>query len=159
MVTKTRVLVTLGYLCLKLCCDILFQKRFEQQKPSATATTSLTTNTTPTSTPTTSVSTGQKTGQVTPGTKMVLASKLGSPVSFQQDKNFHQSFASWVKQGQTNNSSGEQVDDKKNLKLILIPSENLKSHRRAPARFVHFHPSHSPEMGRKISEVFGQSHF
>ncbi|CAM9220521.1 unnamed protein product, partial [Lampetra planeri] len=36
---------------------------------------------------------------------MVLASKLSSPVSFQQDKNFHQSFASWVKQGQSNQSS------------------------------------------------------
>lgn len=43
-------------------------------------------------------------GQVTTGTKMVLASKLGSQVSFQPDKNFQQSFASWVKQGQTNNS-------------------------------------------------------
>lgn len=35
---------------------------------------------------------------------MVLASKLGSQVSFQPDKNFQQSFASWVKQGQSNNS-------------------------------------------------------
>lgn len=43
-------------------------------------------------------------GQVTTGTKMVLASKLGSQVSFQPDKNFQQSFASWVKQGQSNNS-------------------------------------------------------
>lgn len=43
-------------------------------------------------------------GQITTGTKMVLASKLGSQVSFQPDKNFQQSFASWVKQGQNNNS-------------------------------------------------------
>lgn len=43
-------------------------------------------------------------GQVTTGTKMVLASKLSSQVSFQPDKNFQQSFASWVKQGQTTNS-------------------------------------------------------
>lgn len=35
---------------------------------------------------------------------MVLASKFGSQVSFQPDKNFQQSFASWVKQGQNNNS-------------------------------------------------------
>lgn len=54
--------------------------------------------------PVTTVSTGLRMGQVTTGTKMVLASKLGSQVSFQPDKNFQQSFASWVKQGQTNNS-------------------------------------------------------
>ncbi|TMS15379.1 Nucleosome-remodeling factor subunit BPTF [Larimichthys crocea] len=86
------------------------QKRLEQQRPNTPATTSTTTTTTTSagtpSTPSTPASMGQRTGQFTPGTKMVLASKLGSPVSFQQDKNFHQSFASWVKQGQTNNGSG-----------------------------------------------------
>uniref|UniRef100_A0A665UV50 Nucleosome-remodeling factor subunit BPTF-like n=1 Tax=Echeneis naucrates TaxID=173247 RepID=A0A665UV50_ECHNA len=82
-------------------------KRLEQQRPNTTTTSSTTTGTPiSASTPSTPTSMGQRTGQVTSGTKMVLASKLGSPVSFQQDKNFHQSFASWVKQGQTNNSSG-----------------------------------------------------
>lgn len=35
---------------------------------------------------------------------MVLATKVGSPatVTFQQNKNFHQTFATWVKQGQSN---------------------------------------------------------
>uniref|UniRef100_A0A8C8CNT6 Bromodomain PHD finger transcription factor n=1 Tax=Oncorhynchus tshawytscha TaxID=74940 RepID=A0A8C8CNT6_ONCTS len=39
-------------------------------------------------------------GPATPGTKVVLATKMGTPVTFQQNKNFQQSFASWVKQGQ-----------------------------------------------------------
>ncbi|XP_070958261.1 nucleosome-remodeling factor subunit BPTF-like isoform X8 [Oncorhynchus clarkii lewisi] len=71
------------------------QKRLEQQKPGANTST-------PTSTPTTSASgtPASLTSQVTPGTKLVLATKLGTPVTFQQNKNFHQSFASWVKQGQ-----------------------------------------------------------
>ncbi|XP_071028388.1 nucleosome-remodeling factor subunit BPTF-like isoform X8 [Oncorhynchus clarkii lewisi] len=71
------------------------KKRLEQQKPGATTST-------PTSTPTTSASgtPASLTSQVTPGTKLVLATKLGTPVTFQQNKNFHQSFASWVKQGQ-----------------------------------------------------------
>lgn len=56
---------------------------------------------------------------------MVLASKLGSPVSFQQDKNFHQSFASWVKQGQPNNSSGKPVKDEEGFEL---PSALLNMH-------------------------------
>uniref|UniRef100_A0A3Q3INF3 Bromodomain PHD finger transcription factor n=1 Tax=Monopterus albus TaxID=43700 RepID=A0A3Q3INF3_MONAL len=83
-------------------------KRLEQQRLGTTATTSTTTTTTTSSSASTPAFTGQRTGQVTSGTKMVLASKLGSPVSFQHDKNFHQSFASWVKQGQTNNSGGQQ---------------------------------------------------
>uniref|UniRef100_A0A3B3VPT4 Bromodomain PHD finger transcription factor n=1 Tax=Poecilia latipinna TaxID=48699 RepID=A0A3B3VPT4_9TELE len=53
----------------------------------------------------TPTSTGQRMSPMTPGAKMVLASKLGSPAPFQQDKNFHQSFASWVKQGQNNSST------------------------------------------------------
>ncbi|XP_041856528.1 nucleosome-remodeling factor subunit BPTF isoform X7 [Melanotaenia boesemani] len=82
------------------------QKRLEQQRLGTTVTTATATSTTASaSTPSSPASTGQRPGQVTPGAKMVLASKLGSPVSFQQDKNFHQSFASWVKQGQTNNGS------------------------------------------------------
>ncbi|XP_029621597.1 nucleosome-remodeling factor subunit BPTF isoform X7 [Salmo trutta] len=91
------------------------QKRLEQQKPGATTSTS-----TPTSTPTTSVSgtPASLTSQVTPGTKLVLATKLGTPVTFQQNKNFHQSFASWVKQGQ---GSPGMVQVQQNV-LGIIPS-------------------------------------
>uniref|UniRef100_A0A3Q3GGT5 Bromodomain PHD finger transcription factor n=1 Tax=Labrus bergylta TaxID=56723 RepID=A0A3Q3GGT5_9LABR len=82
-------------------------KRLEPLRPSTPASTfPTTTSGSSPGTPSMPVSTGQRAGQVTPGTKMVLASKLGSPVTFQQDKNFHQSFASWVKQGQNNNSGG-----------------------------------------------------
>ncbi|XP_051905887.1 nucleosome-remodeling factor subunit BPTF isoform X1 [Hippocampus zosterae] len=90
------------------------QKRFEQQAVSTAAVATTPTTTTTTSSSSTSncvstpVSTGQRTSQVTSGTKMVLASKLGSPVSLQQDKNFHQSFATWVKQGQTSSNTDEQ---------------------------------------------------
>ncbi|KAM9473313.1 nucleosome-remodeling factor subunit BPTF-like isoform 11-T11 [Salvelinus alpinus] len=91
------------------------QKRLEQQKPGATTSTS-----TPTSTPTTSASgtPASLTSQVTPGTKLVLATKLGTPVTFQQNKNFHQSFASWVKQGQ---GSPGMVQVQQNV-LGIIPS-------------------------------------
>ncbi|KAG1936499.1 nucleosome-remodeling factor subunit BPTF isoform X2 [Pimephales promelas] len=81
------------------------QKRLEQQKPSTTSTTS-----TLTSTPTTPGTTTQKvvvgsiSGQVTSAPKVVMTTKLGSPVTFQQNKNFQQSFASWVKQGQQGSS-------------------------------------------------------
>uniref|UniRef100_A0A671PC65 Nucleosome-remodeling factor subunit BPTF-like n=1 Tax=Sinocyclocheilus anshuiensis TaxID=1608454 RepID=A0A671PC65_9TELE len=57
-------------------------------------------------TPTTPGTTTQKvvvgsiSGQVTSAPKVVMTTKLGSPVTFQQNKNFQQSFASWVKQGQ-----------------------------------------------------------
>ncbi|XP_073689246.1 nucleosome-remodeling factor subunit BPTF [Garra rufa] len=77
------------------------QKRLEQQKPSSTSSTP-----TLTSTPTTPGTTTQKvvvgsiSGQVTSAPKVVMTTKLGSPVTFQQNKNFQQSFASWVKQGQ-----------------------------------------------------------
>ncbi|XP_071028385.1 nucleosome-remodeling factor subunit BPTF-like isoform X5 [Oncorhynchus clarkii lewisi] len=89
------------------------QKRLEQQKPGATTST-------PTSTPTTSASgtPASLTSQVTPGTKLVLATKLGTPVTFQQNKNFHQSFASWVKQGQ---GSPGMVQVQQNV-LGIIPS-------------------------------------
>uniref|UniRef100_A0A4W5QF42 Bromodomain PHD finger transcription factor n=1 Tax=Hucho hucho TaxID=62062 RepID=A0A4W5QF42_9TELE len=89
------------------------KKRLEQQKLGATTST-------PTSTPTTSASgtPASLTSQVTPGTKLVLATKLGTPVTFQQNKNFHQSFASWVKQGQ---SSPGMVQVQQNV-LGIIPS-------------------------------------
>lgn len=62
---------------------------------------------------------------------MVLASKLGSQVSFQPDKNFQQSFASWVKQGQTNNSGkpGENLLDINWLYPVPRMSESKKCHR------------------------------
>uniref|UniRef100_A0A8C8MDH4 Bromodomain PHD finger transcription factor n=1 Tax=Oncorhynchus tshawytscha TaxID=74940 RepID=A0A8C8MDH4_ONCTS len=89
------------------------KKRLEQQKPGATTST-------PTSTPTTSASgtPASLTSQVTPGTKLVLATKLVTPVTFQQNKNFHQSFASWVKQGQ---GSPGMVQVQQNV-LGIIPS-------------------------------------
>ncbi|XP_013922486.1 PREDICTED: nucleosome-remodeling factor subunit BPTF [Thamnophis sirtalis] len=82
------------------------KKRLEQQKQvpvvcgAATATT--------TSSAVTTVSTPQKVvvgslpRSMPSGAKVVLATKMGSPatVTFQQNKNFHQTFATWVKQGQ-----------------------------------------------------------
>ncbi|XP_051742247.1 nucleosome-remodeling factor subunit BPTF isoform X8 [Ctenopharyngodon idella] len=96
------------------------KKRLEQQKPSTTSTTS-----TLTSTPTTPGTTTQKvvvgsiSGQVTSAPKVVMTTKLGSPVTFQQNKNFQQSFASWVKQGQQGNSGLVQVQQKV---VGIIPS-------------------------------------
>uniref|UniRef100_A0A671KD59 Nucleosome-remodeling factor subunit BPTF-like n=1 Tax=Sinocyclocheilus anshuiensis TaxID=1608454 RepID=A0A671KD59_9TELE len=58
-------------------------------------------------TPTTPGTTTQKvvvgsiSGQVTSAPKVIMTTKLGSPVTFQQNKNFQQSFASWVKQVST----------------------------------------------------------
>ncbi|KPP77267.1 nucleosome-remodeling factor subunit BPTF-like, partial [Scleropages formosus] len=72
-------------------------------------------------------------GQVTPGTKVVLASKLGSPtVTFHQGKNFQQTFASWVKQGQSN-SGVVQVQQKV---LGVIPSNTSSP----PQAFSPFQP-------------------
>ncbi|XP_060501633.2 nucleosome-remodeling factor subunit BPTF isoform X11 [Panthera onca] len=85
------------------------QKRLEQQKPTATAasTTSPTNSTTSTISPAPKVMVAPISGSVTTGTKMVLATKVGSPatVTFQQNKNFHQTFATWVKQGQSNSAT------------------------------------------------------
>ncbi|KAF3852332.1 hypothetical protein F7725_005687 [Dissostichus mawsoni] len=77
--------------------DVPSQKRLEQ-KPGITVT--------PTGTPATPVSTpkviiGSLSGQGTATTKVVLSTKMGTPVTFQQNKNFQQSFATWVKQGQS----------------------------------------------------------
>ncbi|XP_029950478.1 nucleosome-remodeling factor subunit BPTF isoform X3 [Salarias fasciatus] len=45
---------------------------------------------------------GSLSGQGSPcTTKVVLSTKMGTPVTFQQNKNFQQSFATWVKQGQS----------------------------------------------------------
>ncbi|XP_077110815.1 nucleosome-remodeling factor subunit BPTF isoform X2 [Ranitomeya variabilis] len=91
------------------------QKRLEQQKqlplpPGTTivATTSatLTTLATPHK-----VVMGSLTTSVAPGAKVMLATKIGPPttVSFQQNKNFHQTFATWVKQGQPTTASSTEV--------------------------------------------------
>lgn len=74
------------------------QKRLEQKPGVVTAT--------PTGTPTTpatasKVIVGSLSGPGTPTTKVVLSTKMGTPVTFQQNKNFQQSFATWVKQGQS----------------------------------------------------------
>ncbi|XP_043440979.1 nucleosome-remodeling factor subunit BPTF isoform X18 [Prionailurus bengalensis] len=98
------------------------QKRLEQQKPTAIAasTTSPTNSTTSTISPAPKVMVAPISGSVTTGTKMVLTTKVGSPatVTFQQNKNFHQTFATWVKQGQSN-SGVVQVQQKV---LGIIPS-------------------------------------
>ncbi|XP_028636488.1 nucleosome-remodeling factor subunit BPTF isoform X7 [Grammomys surdaster] len=85
------------------------KKRLEQQKPAVivTSTTSPTNSTSSTVSPAQKVMVAPLSGSVTPGTKMVLATKVGSPatVTFQQNKNFHQTFATWVKQGQSNSAT------------------------------------------------------
>ncbi|OWK58285.1 Nucleosome-remodeling factor subunit BPTF [Lonchura striata] len=87
------------------------QKRLEQQKqiPAGGVVSAATTA----SSTATTVSTPQKvvvgplTGPVPTGTKVVLTTKVGSPatVTFQQNKNFHQTFATWVKQGQSSTAT------------------------------------------------------
>ncbi|KAM6164893.1 nucleosome-remodeling factor subunit BPTF isoform 1-T1 [Rhynchocyon petersi] len=99
------------------------KKRLEQQKPTviATSTTSSTNSTTSTTiSPAQKVMVAPISSSVTPGAKMVLATKVASPatVTFQQNKNFHQTFATWVKQGQSN-SGVVQVQQKV---LGIIPS-------------------------------------
>ncbi|KAK2528422.1 Bptf [Columba guinea] len=87
------------------------QKRLEQQKqiPAAgvapavtTASSTATTSSTPQK-----VVVGPLAGPVPTGTKVVLTTKVGSPatVTFQQNKNFHQTFATWVKQGQSSTAT------------------------------------------------------
>ncbi|KAM8773961.1 nucleosome-remodeling factor subunit BPTF isoform 4-T4 [Rhynchonycteris naso] len=85
------------------------KKRLEQQKPTiiSASTTSSTNITTSTISPAQKVMVAPISGSVTTGTKMVLTTKVGSPatVTFQQNKNFHQTFATWVKQGQSNSAT------------------------------------------------------
>lgn len=73
------------------------QKRLEQK--SDLAATPAGTSATPVATP--KVIVGSISGQGTPPTKVVLSTKMGTPITFQQNKNFQQSFATWVKQGQS----------------------------------------------------------
>ncbi|XP_075418221.1 nucleosome-remodeling factor subunit BPTF isoform X16 [Tenrec ecaudatus] len=98
------------------------KRRLEQQKPTVivTSTTAPSSSTTSTISPAPKVMVAPLSGAVTPGAKMVLTTKVGSPatVTFQQNKNFHQTFATWVKQGQSN-SGVVQVQQKV---LGIIPS-------------------------------------
>ncbi|XP_075034118.1 nucleosome-remodeling factor subunit BPTF isoform X3 [Mixophyes fleayi] len=90
------------------------QKRLEQQKLPLICSTA---STVPTSSTLTQLSTphkvvvGSLASTVTSGAKVVLATKVSSPatVSFQQNKNFHQTFATWVKQGQTTTASSTDI--------------------------------------------------
>uniref|UniRef100_A0A674IJS5 Bromodomain PHD finger transcription factor n=1 Tax=Terrapene triunguis TaxID=2587831 RepID=A0A674IJS5_9SAUR len=98
------------------------KKRLEQQKQLPTTATTVTTASSTATTASTpqKVVVGPLTGPVPTGTKVVLTTKVGSPatVTFQQNKNFHQTFATWVKQGQS--SAGVvQVQQKV---LGIIPS-------------------------------------
>ncbi|XP_078510455.1 nucleosome-remodeling factor subunit BPTF isoform X2 [Lissotriton helveticus] len=91
------------------------QKRLEQQKqtpaPSTTTSTTITSNTATTPSTPQKVAVAPLASPVTHGTKVVLTTKVGSPstVSFQQNKNFHQTFATWVKQGQPTTASSPVV--------------------------------------------------
>ncbi|OXB75569.1 UNVERIFIED_CONTAM: hypothetical protein H355_015685 [Colinus virginianus] len=87
------------------------KKRLEQQKqiPVAGVAATVTTASGTTSTVSTpqKVVVGPLAGPVPTGTKVVLTTKVGSPatVTFQQNKNFHQTFATWVKQGQSSTAT------------------------------------------------------
>uniref|UniRef100_A0A8C3GCK0 Bromodomain PHD finger transcription factor n=1 Tax=Cyclopterus lumpus TaxID=8103 RepID=A0A8C3GCK0_CYCLU len=95
-----------------------FSERSEGQKEKAQAKrleqkTGIVT-TTPTGTPATPIATpkviiGSLSGQGTSTTKVVLSTKMGTPVTFQQNKNFQQSFATWVKQGQSTQGVGTET--------------------------------------------------
>ncbi|KAM8880253.1 nucleosome-remodeling factor subunit BPTF-like isoform 8-T9 [Spinachia spinachia] len=82
------------------------KKRLDQKTGTVT--------TTPAGTPATPIITpkvivGSLSGQGTPNTKVVLSTKMGTPVTFQQNKNFQQSFATWVKQGQSTHGAETNV--------------------------------------------------
>uniref|UniRef100_A0A4W3KAJ7 Bromodomain PHD finger transcription factor n=1 Tax=Callorhinchus milii TaxID=7868 RepID=A0A4W3KAJ7_CALMI len=97
------------------------KKRLEQQKQSAVSNSVTTTSSTVTTLTTPQkLVVGSLTGQVTPGTKVVFTTKVGSPttVTFQPNKNFQQSFATWIKQGQV----GPGVVQVQQKVLGIIPS-------------------------------------
>uniref|UniRef100_A0A1A8F3K0 Bromodomain PHD finger transcription factor n=1 Tax=Nothobranchius korthausae TaxID=1143690 RepID=A0A1A8F3K0_9TELE len=82
------------------------KKRLEQKSASVAAT--------PAGTPVVSAATpkvivGSISGQGTPSAKVVLSTKMGTPVTFQQNKNFQQSFASWVQQGQSSQGTSAET--------------------------------------------------
>lgn len=92
------------------------QKRLEQ-KPGVVTATPTGTPATPAATP--KVIVGTLSGQGTPSTKVVLSTKMGTPVTFQQSKNFQQSFATWVKQGQSTQGTSQRSVTNSLLYLIL----------------------------------------
>lgn len=95
----TSLLFFVVVVVVSLYLDVLFlsQKRLEQKADIAATPTG--TTATPAATP--KVIVGSISGQGTPPTKVVLSTKMGTPITFQQNKNFQQSFATWVKQGQS----------------------------------------------------------
>ncbi|XP_046701308.1 nucleosome-remodeling factor subunit BPTF-like isoform X2 [Silurus meridionalis] len=80
------------------------QKRQEQKEQKQQAAAASTPSAIPGTPSTPKTATGSLTSQVTPGTKVVLATKMGTPLTFQQNKNFQQTFATWV-QGQVASST------------------------------------------------------
>ncbi|KAL7890863.1 hypothetical protein AOLI_G00003390 [Acnodon oligacanthus] len=71
------------------------KKRLEQKQSCGS---SVVTPCSSSSTPSTpKVIVGSLTSQVSPGTKVVLATKMGTPVTLQQNKNIQQTFSTWVK--------------------------------------------------------------
>ncbi|XP_013855113.1 nucleosome-remodeling factor subunit BPTF [Austrofundulus limnaeus] len=82
------------------------KKRLEQKSGSVTATPAGTAAT-PAASP--KVIVGSISGQGTPSAKVVLSTKMCTPVTFQQNKNFQQSFATWVKQGQSSQGAGAET--------------------------------------------------
>uniref|UniRef100_A0A8B9RA92 Bromodomain PHD finger transcription factor n=1 Tax=Astyanax mexicanus TaxID=7994 RepID=A0A8B9RA92_ASTMX len=79
------------------------QKRLEQKQASANSAASPCGGPATPSTP--KAVTGSLTSQVSPGTKVLLSTKMGTPGTFQQNKNVQQGFNTWVKgQGQVSNT-------------------------------------------------------
>uniref|UniRef100_A0A8B9JZ96 Bromodomain PHD finger transcription factor n=1 Tax=Astyanax mexicanus TaxID=7994 RepID=A0A8B9JZ96_ASTMX len=80
------------------------QKRLEQKQASANSAASPCGGPATPSTP--KAVTGSLTSQVSPGTKVLLSTKMGTPGTFQQNKNVQQGFNTWVKgQGQGKENS------------------------------------------------------
>lgn len=93
------------------------QKRLEQ-KPGVVTATPTGTPATPAATP--KVIVGSLSGQGTPSTKVVLSTKMGTPVTFQQSKNFQQSFATWVKQGQSTQGTSQRSVTTSSLLYFIL---------------------------------------
>ncbi|XP_061684902.1 nucleosome-remodeling factor subunit BPTF-like isoform X2 [Syngnathoides biaculeatus] len=73
-------------------------KKRQEQKPGSVTATPTGSPITPAVTP--KVMVASLSGQGTPSAKVLLSSKMGTPVKYQQTKNFQQSFATWIKQSQ-----------------------------------------------------------
>ncbi|XP_036426023.1 nucleosome-remodeling factor subunit BPTF-like isoform X2 [Colossoma macropomum] len=78
------------------------KKRLEQKQSSGSS--AVTPCSSPSTPSTPKVIVGSLTSQVSPGTKVVLATKMGTPVTLQQNKNIQQTFSTWVK-GQVSNNT------------------------------------------------------